>query len=365
VLLRIQNADVKGKLIELKQSQSPDSQPVGEKAVSPAADRQLILILGAFVVVAVIGVIDGLLGYELGMAVFYAIPVAVVSWWVGKNAGVLVSVVSAGAVYLADEMVRPPFVHPLYPVWKAIASLGTLLLIAWLVAARKQDVERREKLMFQLRESAITDERNRMAGEIHDTLAQGFTGISIQLEAAEDILAASPEEALRHIERARDLARESLGEARRSVWALRPSDLDREGLPGALQKFIERISVGAPTQVEFFLQGIPYRLQTEAAFGLLRICQEAVVNALRHAEARHVQVSLRYDPSGVKLCVQDDGLGFDEQAGKTGRGFGLVGMRQRAERIGAQFTISSEPGRGTLVMAAVPASARASKGSLP
>jgi signal transduction histidine kinase len=313
--------------------------------------------------VGIIAVFDYLLGHELSLAVFYAIPVAVVSWELGKNAGILVSVVSAAAVYLADEMARPAIVHPLYPVWEGIASLSTLLLIAWLVATRKQEVERRERLMAQFRESAIVEERNRMACEIHDTLAQGFTGISIQLEAAADILTASPEEARGHIERAHNLARESLGEARRSVWALRPTLLEGEGLVAAVGQFIERIAAGTSIRIEPSVQGTPQPLPSQTEMHLLRICQEATVNALRHADASKIQILLIYGPSKVELCVLDNGRGFDPRACKNDHGFGLTSMRERAERIGAQLTIRSEPGVGTRVVATVPAPVRPSEGS--
>jgi signal transduction histidine kinase len=324
--------------------------------------RRVFLFLANLVMVGLIGAIDYLLGYEFSLAIFYVLPVALVSWEVGKNAGILVSVLSGAVIIIVMEIERPPLVHPLMPVWKGGASLVFLVLIAWLLAAHKRSEETRRQLLMQLQDSAVAEERNRIAREIHDTLAQGFTGISIQLEAAKDTLTADPEDARGHIERARQVARESLAEARRSVWALRPPELDGVGLAGALREFTARVGVGGATAVEFSLEGEAYLLPMGVTLGLLRICQEAVVNALRHAQARKIQVQMVYEPVELRLSVQDDGRGFDSQAGKTGKGFGLVSMRERAERIGASLEINSVPGAGTRVVAVVRAPLQSSEG---
>jgi signal transduction histidine kinase len=123
--------------------------------------------------------------------------------------------------------------------------------------------------------------------------------------------------------------------------------LDAEGLVGAVQSFLSRVAVGNPTAIGFSLRGEPYPLPNDKALGLLRICQEAVVNALRHAQASKIRVQLTYEPSGVDLCVHDNGRGFDPKAHAGGKGFGLISMRERAERIGARIEISGEPGQGT------------------
>ncbi len=205
--------------------------------------------------------------------------------------------------------------------------------------------------MAQLQESAIVEERNRMAGEIHDTLAQGFTGIVVQLEAADDILKEDVDSAKTHIDRARNLARQSLAEARRSVQALRVPELKSGGLNDAIKLFIEQITAGTSTVVESITQGAPYALPPEVEFGLLRICQEAVVNCLRHAKAGRIVIELRYETSGVSLLVKDDGQGFDTRI--DGGGFGLIGMRERAKRIGVNLDVQSFPGTGTSIVANV------------
>jgi signal transduction histidine kinase len=202
-------------------------------------------------------------------------------------------------------------------------------------------------VMAQLKESAIIEERNRIAGEIHDILAQDFVGILLQLEAARELGGSHPEEVAKCIQLAEAVARSGLAEARRSVWALCPPELEAEGLVGAVQSFLSRIAAGNPTAIGFSLRGEPFPLPSDTALGLLRICQEAVVNALRHAQASKIRVQLTYQPSGVDLCVHDNGRGFDPQAHMGSKGFGLISMRERAERIGARMEITGEPGQGT------------------
>lgn len=205
-------------------------------------------------------------------------------------------------------------------------------------------------LSEQARETAVLEERNRLAREIHDTLAQGFTGIVIQLEAAEDILAegADVAEALAHLARARTLARDSLAEARRSIRALRPLAMESDGLPGALQQAADRLATGTETTAEVIIQGQRRPLPEQVESELLRIAQEALNNVLKHASATAVTVELRYAPDAITLTVADDGQGFDPQA--SAQGFGLLGMRERADRLGAVLTIDSHAGQGTKVV---------------
>jgi PAS domain S-box-containing protein len=210
-------------------------------------------------------------------------------------------------------------------------------------------------MMTQFRLSAVAEERNRMAGEIHDTLAQGFAAILLHLDAVRDSLKTSPKDVPQHLERSEAIARASLAEARRSVWALCPPELDSDGLIGAVQNFLNRVASGSLTAIEFRPRGTPYPLPKETELELLRICQEAVNNALRHAKASEIQVQVAYEPALVEVCVHDNGRGIDAQALANGSGFGLKGMRARAERIGAQIEISGEPGRGTRVETRLPA----------
>lgn len=206
----------------------------------------------------------------------------------------------------------------------------------------------------QQRHAAVLEERTRMARDIHDTLAQGFTGVIIQLDAAVEALRdEEPEGAAEHIRRARELARESLGEARRSMRALRPGILEQASFSQALRSIIEKITVGTPVRSKFQVEGDPRQLTPEVENNLLHIGQEALTNALKHARASEFEARLSFDAEAVRLELRDNGVGF--LANQTnGAGFGLIGMRERTDRIGGTLTIASEPGAGTTIIAVSP-----------
>jgi signal transduction histidine kinase len=209
------------------------------------------------------------------------------------------------------------------------------------------------RLSAQSRQSAVIAERNRMARDIHDTLAQGFTGVIMQLEAAEEAL--SQELAAKvgeHLTRAGELAREGLREARRSVRALRPQTLEQKDLCEALSDLIRKLTEGTPVQAAFLLQGQPRELPLEWDENLLRIGQEVLTNVLRHAQASTFTAQLAFDDGEIRLNVRDNGSGFDP-AGRHD-GFGLQGMRERVQGMGGQLTIQSAKGAGTAISIVLP-----------
>lgn len=211
------------------------------------------------------------------------------------------------------------------------------------------------QLLVQAREAGVADERRRLAAEIHDTIAQGLTGIIAQLQVVSGT--PDPAAARDHVTRAADLARHSLGEARRSVQNLAPVALADDGLPEALKKTVAEWGERNDVRAEFTVTGVAEQLHDEVSATLLRIAQEALSNASRHARAGRVGVTLSFMVDEVTLDVRDDGHGFDLLAvpARTGTGgFGLDGMRARAERIAGSLTVESEPGHGTAVSARVP-----------
>jgi PAS domain S-box-containing protein len=219
-------------------------------------------------------------------------------------------------------------------------------------ALQKEIVERERA---EAREhQVVVEERTRIAREIHDTLAQGFTGIVIQLEAAEDVLATQPEAARLHVLRARTLARESLAEARRSVWALRPPALGADDLGYAFLHLVHKLAEESGTPIGFTLQGVLRPLSQDIEHHLLRIGQEALTNALRHAQASEIRVTLTCGDDRIELSVEDNGAGFDMTAPAYRQGLGLRGMQERAESLGGKLTITSEPGQGTRNRVVVP-----------
>ncbi|MFJ9868838.1 sensor histidine kinase [Streptomyces sp. NPDC101165] len=211
------------------------------------------------------------------------------------------------------------------------------------------------QLLVQAREAGVADERRRLAAEIHDTLAQGLTGIIAQLQ----VVANAPDlaTARTHLDRASALARHSLGEARRSVHNLAPVALARDGLPDALKKTVAEWGEHTGIRAEFTVTGDAEQLHDEVSATLLRISQEALSNTSRHARATRAGVTLSFLGDEVILDIRDDGRGFDPlavPARTRSGGFGLDGMRARAERIAGSLAVESEPGHGTALSARVP-----------
>ena len=206
----------------------------------------------------------------------------------------------------------------------------------------------------QAEEASILEERNRMAREIHDTLAQAFTGILAQVGAANQVLTDDVEATGAHLNLIKELARTGLSEARRSVVALRPQLLEEGSLQSALHRLVAQIRAAAmDTTLHYEIEGAVYSLPTEIENNLLRMGQEALTNAIKHANADEIRVELFYDRDQVCLRVKDNGQGFGVGSIPSSEGFGLLGMSERAERIGAQLTIRSQPGQGTEIIVVV------------
>jgi signal transduction histidine kinase len=207
------------------------------------------------------------------------------------------------------------------------------------------------RLVEQARAAGVVEERRRLAGEIHDTLAQGLTAIVAQLEAAEQA-GHRPDERSRHLTQARSLARSSLTEARRSVRALRPEQLENATLAEALGELTCGWSQQSGIPAELETAGAASRAPADTEAALFRVAQEALTNVGRHAKATKVRLTLTDLDDMLLLDVADDGVGFDADADTTG--YGLVGMRHRLAGVGGALTVESAPGYGTTLNAAVP-----------
>ena len=205
-----------------------------------------------------------------------------------------------------------------------------------------------KRLSALSRHSAVIAERNRIARDIHDTLAQGFTGIIIQLDAAGDAKSRGMlTEADEHIARASEVARDSLGEARRSVRALRPLALEEKSLPRALEELFRKMTAGTSLRLIFSAHGESRALPPEWEENLLRIGQEVLTNALRHAKASLFETSITFTADGFSMNLGDNGRGFNP-AGKHD-GFGLTGIRERVDGMAGYLLIRSSPEAGTTV----------------
>jgi signal transduction histidine kinase len=230
--------------------------------------------------------------------------------------------------------------------------------LAELAAALEENAGLHAQLLVQAREAGMLDERQRMAREIHDTLAQGLTGIITQLEAAE----ANPPDWRRRVDTAVALARESLSEARRSVHAVRPQALEDARLPEAIADVVRRWSEINGVPVEVTTTGPVRPMHPDIEVTLLRAAQEALANVAKHAGASRVGLTLSYMEDLVTLDVRDDGTGFvpgsDNGTGGDngeGSGFGLTAMRQRVDALRGSMAVESEPGAGTAVSVSIPA----------
>ncbi|MGW0432478.1 sensor histidine kinase [Micromonospora sp. NPDC003197] len=255
-----------------------------------------------------------------------------------------------------------------------------------LEAALEENAGLHAQLLVQAREAGVLDERQRMAREIHDTLAQGLAGILTQLQAAEQTAnqpaawtaagatsrlavqttdrttgrpAAQPASWQRHVTNAMNLARDSLAEARRTVHAVQPEVLAEARLPEAISDVTRRWSEVHHIDAALTTTGDPRPMHADVEVTLLRAAQEALANVAKHAQANRVGLTLSYMEDLVTLDVRDDGVGFEPTAKRSNDspngGFGLAGMRQRVQRLAGRLEIESEPGGGTAISATVPA----------
>jgi signal transduction histidine kinase len=206
----------------------------------------------------------------------------------------------------------------------------------------------------EVKRSVVASERKRISRELHDTLGQGLTAILLQIEMGKTLLGDGDKNALLALDRAVELVRESLAEARRAIWNMRPRALSESDLPTALEALLRNMAAGSGIATKFTLRGPLPPLTVEMETNLLRIMQEAVTNILRHARARTIRVRLAFDDELVKMSVEDDGCGFSLAEARTGDGFGLISMRESAERLSGRLLISSHAARGTRILAKIP-----------
>lgn len=278
-------------------------------------------------------------------------PLTLVVWWRGAAAN------GNALAPNSDTLIA------LILVWLASAVLSIFIdRIIVQSDQRRQLIEElaatREGLAVAERQAGIVEERQRLAREIHDTLAQGFASIVLHLEAAEAVLPPGNAPLQRHLDQARRTARESLAEARRLVWALRPASLEHSSLAQALTRLAARWSeeTGVPACV--VLAEAATGLHPELEVTLLRAAQEGLANARKHAHATAVALTLTIMSDLVTLDIQDDGVGFEPavvgplEAGSGG--FGLTSLRERIERLDGTLTVESSPGGGTTIAIALP-----------
>jgi len=263
-----------------------------------------------------------------------------------------------------------PVVPPIGVILISVVTLGWAVLLAlWIRSIIRESAERK-RLIEQLEtaqrnlaavehQAGILQERQRLAQEIHDTLAQGFTSIVMQLEVADQALPEGLTAVRSHILQAQSTARASLAEARRLVLALRPASLEEASLPEALGREAQRWARETGIKTDFAVTGDPCLLHPEAEVTLLRVMQEALANVHKHAQARNVSVTLSYMDDQVALDVHDDGIGFDPEnlahpPNQVEGGFGLRVMQERVAQLGGTLVVESSRGQGTTLAIQIP-----------
>ena len=281
--------------------------------------------------------------------------------------GVIAVLILTGSIIyeqLADAGATFSLTNP--TIWLFLfTALGAIILGVWITAIigqstrRRQLIEQLEATQAELaaaeRRAGILEERQRLARDIHDTLAQGFTSIVMHLEAADQALPDDLDTLQKHLDRARGTARTSLEEARRVVHALRPHSLDQRSLPDAIERTAVRWQEETGIPLTTTTTGDPIPLHPDIEVTLLRATQEALANIRKHAQATAVQLTLSYMDDVVVLDVQDNGVAFaGAAASPLSGGYGLQAMRERAEQCGGSVTLESEPGEGTTVVVSIP-----------
>ncbi|HEY3365374.1 MAG TPA: sensor histidine kinase [Symbiobacteriaceae bacterium] len=250
----------------------------------------------------------------------------------------------------------------------SLASFGFVGVYVWLYARQMMERQRAENLLVELEqvnrqlrsyarrveELTIAEERQRMARELHDTLAQGLAGLVLQLEAVDDLLARGEAERARAITvRAMQRARTTLAEARTAIQALR-TPLEKGNVVGAIQELVDNLR--AETGLTCIFEAGPgdLRLEGEVGAQVYRVVKEGLTNIQRHAQASQAAVRLTATPEHIQLEITDDGVGFDPDAIPTGH-YGLLGLRERTGLLGGTLMIDSRPGTGTRIQVTLPA----------
>lgn len=217
------------------------------------------------------------------------------------------------------------------------------------------DITKHKRAELLLRGQCVDRERSRIAADIHDTLSQGLNAIVLQLKAAAEDVPGQYKEAHRHLRLAHDTARDSLAQARRSMWTFSQESVDGEDLTTSLSSVAERLFSATAIKLQLSLQPSPGVVPQEIRCALMRIGNEALCNVLKHARATRVEVQLAYTGQQVELRVLDNGAGFVTSTNsRRHQGLGLASMHERAQRLGGNVVIDSQPGQGTRILALIP-----------
>ena len=341
---------------------------------------QRFLILAGLAVLAVIGIIDYLTGFEVLFSVFYLLEVALAAWFVGKGFGLLMSVLSVLVWIGGDLAAGARYSNPLIPVWNALILMVCYFVVVWLLtnlralhrelearvrqrtAALVREMAERQRLEEEILQVSEREQR-RIGHELHDSLCQHLTGTALAGQVLGERLAAKSLPEAADADKVVELVEEGITLARNLARGLYPVEMEAEGLMAAFQDLADNLTKGARVQCVFECDAPVLMHDDAAATHLYRIAQEAVRNAIQHGKPKRIGITLAGQDGLVTLTVEDDGVGVPETAQKSG-GLGVRIMAHRAAMIGGSFTIEPAPTGGTIVTCSIPKAA-ATSGTQP
>jgi signal transduction histidine kinase len=328
------------------------------------------LVTVGLLLLAVIGVVDYLTGFEVLFSVFYLVEVGLAAWYVGKGFGLLMSILSAVAWIGGDVAAGARYSSPLIPIWNALILMACYFIVVWLLTnlrsfhreleskvAQRTEALRREMAERQrLEEELLTvseREQRRIGHDLHDSLCQHLTATALAGQVLGDRLAAKSLPEAADANKVVDLVEQGIELARSLARGLSPVEMDAEGLMAAFHELADAVTKGAKVQCIFECAQPVLIENDDVATQLYRIGQEAVRNALRHGKPSRIGISLSEREGVLTLAVEDDGCGLPESP-RAGGGLGIRIMAHRAARIGGAFSLEPAPTGGMILTCSVP-----------
>ncbi len=328
------------------------------------------LIIAGLMVLAMIGIVDYLTGFELLFSVFYLLEVALAAWFVGKAFGLLMSVLSVAVWIGGDVAAGAHYSNLVVPIWNAVILMAFYFIVVWLltrlrslhnelearVGERTQALTREMAERQRLEEEILKvseREQRRIGHDLHDNLCQHLTATALAGQVLGERLAAKSLAEARDAVHVVEMVEDGIDLARNLARGLYPVEMDAEGLMTAFQQLANNIAKGTKVRCVFECDH-PVLIHNDAtATHLYRITQEAVRNAISHARAKRIGINLSEENGVIKLTIEDDGIGLPEDLQKSD-GLGIRIMAHRAAIVGATFAIEPAPTGGTIVSCSLP-----------
>lgn len=340
---------------------------------------RLSLILLAFALLALIGVVDYLTGFEIMFSLFYLLVVGLATWFVGRWFGLLISVLSVAAWIGGDLAAGAHYSNALVPIWNALILLALYVIVVWLLAnlrslhrdltsrveqrthALKEEMRQRQRLEKEILQVSEREQR-RIGHELHDGLCQHLTATALAGQVLGERLSARSLAEAADAEKVVELVEEGINMARNLARGLYPVEMDAEGLMAAFQDLADSITKATRIQCAFQCDKPVLINDDNVATHLYRIAQEAVTNAVRHGKPKRILLSLQERNNEIRLTVEDDGAGLPENVQES-RGLGIRIMAYRAAMLGGAFSIEPAPTGGTIVTCSFPQAVADQKGN--